>query len=135
MALNLVGIRESDVLRKPFWETPWCKHSEKMQNKLKEAVREATRGKTVRFEATHQTADGSLHYVDFSIKPLMNANEQVVLLIPESRDITNLKQATEMLQKSEEKYRFLADNTSDILWVASLNLEMTYVSPSILRLS
>ena len=46
-------------------------------------------------------------------------------------DITELKQAEEALKKSEAKYRFLAENMHDILWTADLNLQVTYMSPSI----
>ncbi|MFA5400524.1 MAG: sensor domain-containing diguanylate cyclase [Dehalococcoidia bacterium] len=46
-------------------------------------------------------------------------------------DITERKQSAEALRQSELKFRFLADNTHDILWTMDLNLHTTYVSPSI----
>ncbi len=43
------------------------------------------------------------------------------------------KFAEEALRESEEKYRFLADNTSDILALLDFNFNYTYISPSVLR--
>jgi PAS domain S-box-containing protein len=45
-------------------------------------------------------------------------------------DITNYKKAEELLRKSEEKYRLVTDNASDVIWTMDLDLHFTYVSPS-----
>jgi PAS domain S-box-containing protein len=108
-ALQFAGISESDVLNKPFWETHWWKHSKPLQDQLRQAVRKAAQGDLVRFEATHSAADGSLHYVDFSIKPILNDNGDVVLLIPEGRDITERKKAEERLRKEGERGNILLE--------------------------
>jgi two-component system, NtrC family, sensor kinase len=92
-ALQLVGIEKSAVIGRPFWETPWWTHSADLQERLRDAVQRAARGETVRFEATHPGGDGVLHYVDFSLKPLKAQNGAVKYLIPEGRDITELKRA------------------------------------------
>ncbi len=42
-------------------------------------------------------------------------------------------QATHALRQREEKYRLLAENTSDIVWMMDLTGQFTYVSPSIKR--
>ena len=47
------------------------------------------------------------------------------------KDITESKRATEDLKESEKKYRLLADNIDDVIFVLDMNLNYTYVSPSV----
>jgi two-component system, sensor histidine kinase len=118
-ATNFAGIEESEVLGKPFWETPWWAHSKEMQERLRNAVRAAALGNFVRFEAIHPSGyDGSLHHFDFSIKPVKDENDKVVFLVPEGRDITELKRAEEGLREFEHRFRDLIDNSvAGILFV------------------
>ncbi len=47
------------------------------------------------------------------------------------RDITPKKIAVEALRQSEEKYRAIAENTSDIIWIVDLQGNYKYVSPAV----
>lgn len=49
-------------------------------------------------------------------------------------DITERRQMEEFLRKSEEKFRFLAEKMGDIVWTMDMDLQTTYVSPSVFRL-
>jgi len=112
-ALKFIGVNASDVLGKPFWETPWWIHSTELQQRLRDAVKEAAEGRFVRFEATHPGADGTLRSIDFSLKPVEDETGKVVLLIPEGRDITDRKLSEEALRQSENTARALLDAPTD----------------------
>lgn len=50
-------------------------------------------------------------------------------------DITRLKETEEALKKSEEMYRLITENISDVIWVLNIAQDrFTYVSPSVERL-
>ncbi|MEG3616890.1 ATP-binding protein [Magnetovibrio sp. PR-2] len=97
-ALDFADVGADDVLGKPFWEGPWWAHSRETQEKLKQAAARARRGEFVRFETLHPNPSGSLSHIDFSMKPMLDDNGEVELLIPEGRDITERKIAEKQLQ-------------------------------------
>jgi PAS domain S-box-containing protein len=113
-ALALIGIAESEVLGRPFWETPWWSHSPELKKKLKDAIRRAASGETVRFEASHPAGNGSFIMVDFSVKPVMDREGRILYLIPEGRDITERKQKEDELRLM----KISADRSSDeVFWM------------------
>ena len=59
---------------------------------------------------------------------LLTANEKL------NQEIEVRKRAEELLKKSEEMYRLLAENVTDVIWTIDAEHHITYVSPSIMYL-
>ncbi len=92
-ALDAIGAERGDVVGRKFWETRWWSLSEESREQLKLAIQEAARGQFVRFETLHRGRGDEVLAIDFSISPMRDASGAVVLLIPEGRNITELKRA------------------------------------------
>lgn len=69
-----------------------------------------------------------------SIEPLIKACTAMIWADRADRANRRERQNLAALRASEEKYRRLAENMSDVVWTADLNLRTTYVSPSIERM-
>ena len=121
-ALNFIGANESDVIGRPFWETPWWSHSNDLQDKIRDAVRLAAEGITARFEAVHFDSKGNKRLLDGSISPVKDENGIIRFLIPESRDITELKKAEESLIMYRDHLEELVKQRTDELRLTQAEL-------------
>ncbi|HJV27824.1 MAG TPA: PAS domain S-box protein [Aromatoleum sp.] len=92
-ALDYVGAERIDVVGRPFWDTLWWRISQEVRDRLRLAIAEAAQGRFVRYEIDALGANNTIRTLDFSLKPVYDEHGEVVLLIPEGRDITERKQA------------------------------------------
>ncbi|MCP4673448.1 MAG: PAS domain S-box protein, partial [Desulfobacula sp.] len=47
------------------------------------------------------------------------------------KEINSHKKSQKALKQSEERYRLMAENVADVIWSTDMNLQLTYISPSI----
>lgn len=116
-SLKMIDAKPGDVIGKYFWDTPWWSHSTEYQEKLKSGVLKAANGEHVRFEATHPDANGVPNYMDFSLSPVRSASGEVKYLIPEGRNITDLKMAQMRQLESEAKYQTLFEFSTNAMLI------------------
>ncbi len=61
----------------------------------------------------------------------VDENDNPIELIGTVQDITENTHAENKLKESESKFKFLAENMGDIVWTLDMDLNATYVSPSV----
>jgi PAS domain S-box-containing protein len=127
-SLEFARISASEVIGKPYWKTPWWRHSPQIQQQIEDAVGKAAAGQFLRFEVHTPDPDGTLHHVDFSLKPVFDDENRVCLLIPEGRDITYRKhiekERENLLKTLEAKNKELYS----VVYVASHDLKSPLVN-------
>jgi PAS domain S-box-containing protein len=92
-ALEAAGTERGEVVGKLYWETPWWEQTEGTRELVQRSIADAARGEFVRFETTMRGVGGRAIAVDFSLKPVRDERGEIVLLLPEGRDVTVLKDA------------------------------------------
>ena len=85
------------------------------------------------YEIEFYTKDGLTKWLETKITFIRDENNEPTGLHGVSRDITERLQLQKDLQKSEEKHRLLAENSTDVIWTTNLELEWTYLSPAVKR--
>jgi PAS domain S-box-containing protein len=102
-ALDLGGLKNEDVIGRPFWDTYWWCYSTEVQNRLKAAIMKASQGMAVGYEEDVLGTDNTIRTIEFTLKPVKNHQGKVVFIIPEGRDISDLKQAEEERQRHRQE--------------------------------
>ncbi|WP_126424713.1 bifunctional diguanylate cyclase/phosphodiesterase [Brevibacillus marinus] len=87
-------------------------------------------GKTWRGEIRNKAKDGSYYWVDTTIVPFLDEQGKPYQYISIRNDITSRKLMEEALRKSEEMYRLISENSSDLIAVIDAEGYILYASPS-----
>ncbi|MEG4004604.1 PAS domain S-box protein [Microcoleus sp. Pol11C1] len=63
--------------------------------------------------------------------PIRNADDQIVMTIAVSRDMTERKKTEEAVKASESKYRSLVETSQDMIWSVDASGCYTFVNPAV----
>jgi diguanylate cyclase (GGDEF)-like protein/PAS domain S-box-containing protein len=81
-------------------------------------------------ETVRQRKDGSHIDVSLSLSPIRNEKGNITAVAAITRDISEKKRAERRIQESEEKYRLIAENMTDLIALISVENKILYASPS-----
>lgn len=99
-ALIFHRVSGSAVLGKYFWDMPWGRYSQTLAAQLEEAYAVARAGEIARLE-TH-SKNNRESYFDISLKPVLNDAQQVIYIVAEARDVTDVRRAELELQQAQK---------------------------------
>ena len=128
------GTTLEDVVDRPFWETIWFVNTPGAPEQLREAIARAAAGETYRVEWPLRHPSGGEVVFDFSLRPIRDEHGDVVLIVPEGRDITDLKKAEQEAQYQEQRYRLLFEQATDGIWLADQQGRFVDVNPAACRM-
>jgi PAS domain S-box-containing protein len=101
-SLEFAGNRREEVVGLHFADAPWWINTPGAAELLRQWIARAASGELIRAEASLRRPSGEVVVFDFSLTPARNAQGAVVFLVPEGRDITELKRAQGALLQSEK---------------------------------
>ncbi|MEO5824919.1 MAG: ATP-binding protein [Gemmatimonadales bacterium] len=99
--LEFCGLDFEAVRGKPFWNTPWWMETPETMTRLRSACDEARLGQTVQYQDRLRGAGDRVAFIDFSLKPILDADGRVVQLLAEGRDITERKKAEDTVREMD----------------------------------
>lgn len=82
----------------------------------------------------YQTVDklGNVRWVSVFVRPIQYEGKSCHIMV--FYDISDRKKAESLLRESEEKYRMISENISDMVCIHNPEGEFTYISPSMVEL-
>jgi len=129
--LTTLGYASNEIDKITLWDII---HPDSMEHCMA-VFEQVLTGKTYgEVEAVFVAKDGTGITVEGNVGVKLDENGRFEYTRGIFRDVTNRKQTEEALQESEKKYRQIADNTTDVIWITDMNLNVTYVSPSVERM-
>ncbi len=127
-ALDFGGFSLEKIRGKKFWEAPWWTLSDKTSLELKNAIKVAANGKYVRYEVEVAGKNNETLTVDFSLQPVKDEKGNVILLIPEAKDITERKNIERALKTSEKQLKYYVKHTPNAVAMFDTNMRYLVVS-------
>ncbi|MCF7635933.1 MAG: sensory box sensor histidine kinase [Dehalococcoides mccartyi] len=130
---NILGLRSEDGLP-GFKQIMEIVHPEDRDMLRSEAQKAVVSGSRLNIQHRIIRPDGHLRYVHELAEITLSDTGVLQRVLGTIQDITEHKMAEEALRDSERRYRLLADNMVAFVWTIDGHLNISYLSPSTIRL-
>ncbi|WDL98883.1 diguanylate cyclase domain-containing protein [Alicyclobacillus sp. ALC3] len=125
-ATDLFGYTEEEVQGRSYQEMTFLGH---FQNGVNRCFHETLRGIPTAYHADTLHKNGTPLHLLVKLIPLI-VEEKLVGVFAVVKDFTEKKRLEKSLKESEEQYRLIAENMTDLVCVLDLNGVVQYASPS-----
>ena len=127
-----LGFDKNEVLGRSFvdlWPSP-------VRAEVRSAIAASASGAISRFKASTVSTTGRPLHLDVLVTPILGDDGHATRLLVISRDVTQATEAENALKQTQERYRLLAENSSDLVMLRQPGPDgrVLYVSPSCRRM-
>ncbi len=109
------GLNEDKIAGKNFWSIGLFGKTPSEVKAIRDLTLKAAEGEMIRREIELSGCMGKDITIDFSISPVFDESGNVVMLIPEARDISDRKMMENALMETAGYYRSLFENAHDAI--------------------
>jgi PAS domain S-box-containing protein len=121
--MRVMEVEDFAALKGACWTNFW---SGAEHEKALAAVATAKSGGIGHFRGYAPTAKGNMRYWDVVVSPISGDEGVAAALLSISRDISDQQAAEDALRASEERFRVMADNISQLAWMCDRLGEVTW---------
>ncbi|WP_339729028.1 ATP-binding protein [uncultured Gimesia sp.] len=114
--LDAANIKKSDVIGKPFWESYRWTYSAEVLSKMRNAMKGAAAGQTIRYDTKARISDQKLIDLDITFSPLYDVNGNVIQIIASAADITNRLLAEKCVVKKTAQLQAMLEVNPDFFF-------------------
>ena len=123
---NMFGWKKDEILGKSLAIIPKNLYPDEKQNR-----QALLNGKPIsNWQAQFVRKDGTYIDVNVTVSPLINSDGEIEGFAGVTRDESKLKLAEKKLREEEEKFRMIAENSSDLIRLIDIGGTIQYASPS-----
>jgi PAS domain S-box-containing protein len=101
-SLAFAGTSRDECMAQPYWNGPWFRYTPGMPEQMRAIVERVATGHATRTELSLTQPSGNVIIFDFSLTPVFDADGKLLYMVPEARDISDLKRAEAALIQSEK---------------------------------
>jgi PAS domain S-box-containing protein len=129
---DIVGYNRAELLEQNFKTITYAADLEADLAHVEKLLRKEIPNFALEKRYIHK--QGHLVWIHLTVSLVRSPSGEPDYFIGVIEDITPRKLAEEELRQQEAQFRFIAENTSDMIWIMDMSETFSYVSPSVLKL-
>lgn len=133
-AEQIIGLSKEEIVGRSLYDLEGAIPRDLADIYYNEDKKLINEGGVQMYESEVQCADGTRRDFCFNKAALTNASDDVAGIVGVMSDVTDHRLKGDMLRQSEEKYRDLVENISEIIYSLNESCVFTYVSPAVKHL-